>query len=355
MASLFSTLVLFGTGPPGHAAQAPSPANPALPQAAETVEMPHDPGSLMILADRLNGLAGEGIKPWHLKVSYTLTDEKGATKEQGTAEEFWAGPRKIRTTYVAGGETMTTYTTEDGSFRTGSLAQPNGLVSEALEELIRPLPAPAYLQHAEFEIHHQTVGKAKLSCVSEKPLSDIQRVGPAPGVYCFESDKPILRIAVSGFGSRQTVRNEIARFQGKYVPREVRITAQDKTALTLHLESLESLAAIVDADFTPPPDAKLLPRMISVSSVVAQSSLIRNSPPRYPSAAKERGITGTIVIKVRIGTDGHIHDPEVLSGPSELRQAAFDAIKDWVYRPYLLNGEAVDVDTQINIVFKLGG
>jgi protein TonB len=58
---------------------------------------------------------------------------------------------------------------------------------------------------------------------------------------------------------------------------------------------------------------------------------------------------------VRIGTDGHIHDPEVLSGPSELRQAAFDAIKDWVYRPYLLNGEAVDVDTQINIVFKLGG
>ena len=54
-----------------------------------------------------------------------------------------------------------------------------------------------------------------------------------------------------------------------------------------------------------------------------------------------------------IGTDGHIVNLKVVSGPQMLQQAALDAVKDWQYRPYLLNGEPVEVLTTINIVFTL--
>ena len=165
--------------------------------------------------------------------------------------------------------------------------------------------------------------------------------------------QPILRIDVSAFGKRQAVRNAMVLFQGKYIPKDLRITEQGNGSLTAHLESLEKLPSIEEADFTPPADAKLLSKKIAISSGVAQGLLLKNEPPHYPPDAKAAKVSGTVVIRIRIGRDGHVNDPEVVSGPPLLQQAALDAVKDWVYRPYSLNGEVVEVDTQVNLVFNL--
>jgi protein TonB len=60
------------------------------------------------------------------------------------------------------------------------------------------------------------------------------------------------------------------------------------------------------------------------------------------------------VLSAVIGTDGSVEDLQVIGGPELLQQAAVDAVRSWRYRPYLLNGQPVEVKTQINVIFTLG-
>jgi TonB family protein len=87
---------------------------------------------------------------------------------------------------------------------------------------------------------------------------------------------------------------------------------------------------------------------------LAARLLSHQTVPIYPPAAKAAGIDGTVVLAARIGKSGAVKSLRVLSGPEPLRQAARDAVRSWVYRPYLLNETAVEFDTTINVVFTLG-
>ena len=62
-----------------------------------------------------------------------------------------------------------------------------------------------------------------------------------------------------------------------------------------------------------------------------------------------------VVLNVRISSDGDVIDVAALSGPTELRQLASDAVKQWKFKPYLLNGQPAEVETQISINFTLAG
>jgi TonB family protein len=354
VAPILCFVAIFGSGTLIYAVQNPSQGDPTLPAMPAPVEMPHEPGALVVLGARMNGITGEGIKPWHLKANYTVSDAKGAVEVQGIFEEFWAAKNKARITYTVGSEAMTVYVTEQGNFRSGTLKTPNGLAFEAEREFTDPMPAIAYLERQHYEKREQKVGNTKLICIDEKAAEGFQRVGLAPIIHCFSSELPILRIELSNFGNREAVRNGIVLFQQKYVPKDVRITEQDKTEVTAHLDSLVTLPNSEEALFTPPTDAQLLPKKIKVSSGVVQGLLLKNNPPHYPENAKTLRISGTVSIQIRIGTDGSVQDPVVVSGPTQLQQAALEAVKEWVYLPCQLNGEAVEVDTMVNIAFKFG-
>ena len=75
--------------------------------------------------------------------------------------------------------------------------------------------------------------------------------------------------------------------------------------------------------------------------------------PAYPPIAKASGTQGTVVLQATISRSGTIENLRVVSGSVMLQQAAMDAVKEWRYRPYLLNGEPVEVETTVNVVFKL--
>ena len=96
------------------------------------------------------------------------------------------------------------------------------------------------------------------------------------------------------------------------------------------------------------------PKSIAISSGVAMGLLDFKKPPVYPIEAKKAGVAGTVVLAATISTSGMVEDLQVVSGPELLQQAALDAVKDWRYRPYLLNGQPVEVKTQINVIFTLG-
>jgi len=77
--------------------------------------------------------------------------------------------------------------------------------------------------------------------------------------------------------------------------------------------------------------------------------------PTYPAIAKAARVSGTVVLQATISKQGTIENLRVVSGPAMLQAAAMDAVKNWRYKPYLLNGDPVEVDTQVNVIFSLGG
>jgi protein TonB len=97
------------------------------------------------------------------------------------------------------------------------------------------------------------------------------------------------------------------------------------------------------------------PKKITISGGVMAGNLILKVTPVYPSIAKAARVQGTVVLQATISKTGSIENLHVISGPQMLQQAALDAVKSWRYRPYLLSGEPVEVETQVNVVFTLGG
>jgi len=95
------------------------------------------------------------------------------------------------------------------------------------------------------------------------------------------------------------------------------------------------------------------PKKVAVSSGVMAGNILVKTAPVYPAVAKAAKIQGTVVLQATISRTGSIVGLAVVSGPPLLQQAAMDAVGSWKYKPYLLNGEPVEVGTQVNIVFSL--
>ena len=97
------------------------------------------------------------------------------------------------------------------------------------------------------------------------------------------------------------------------------------------------------------------PTRVRVSQGVSQGLLVHKVTPQYPPLAKQARIQGVVVLQALIGKDGSIQNLHVVSGHPMLTNAALEAVKEWKYKPYFLNGEPVEVETTINVNFSLSG
>jgi periplasmic protein TonB len=97
------------------------------------------------------------------------------------------------------------------------------------------------------------------------------------------------------------------------------------------------------------------PQRVRVSQGVTQGMVLRKVQPTYPPLARTARVQGSVVLAAVIGKDGSIQNLHVISGHPLLQQAALEAVKQWKYRPYILNGEPVEVDTQVTVNFTLSG
>jgi protein TonB len=86
---------------------------------------------------------------------------------------------------------------------------------------------------------------------------------------------------------------------------------------------------------------------------MAEANLVYDVAPKYPTEAGRERIEGVVVLMAVIGKDGTVRDVRVESGLPLLAQAAIEAVKQWRYRPYFLNGEPVEIDSLITINFNL--
>jgi TonB family protein len=103
----------------------------------------------------------------------------------------------------------------------------------------------------------------------------------------------------------------------------------------------------------PTPDAQARPLKLRISQSVAEANLLKRVQPEYPAEAKAKRIEGDVVLKVTINIKGEIEKATLFEGESVLGQAALDAVKKWKYKPFLLNGQPVNVETTVKISFHL--
>lgn len=95
------------------------------------------------------------------------------------------------------------------------------------------------------------------------------------------------------------------------------------------------------------------PLRLRISSGVAEGLITHKVNPKYPREAREKGIQGDVILQATIDTKGNITDLKAVQGDPILAEASIEAVKQWKYRPYLLNGEPVEVETTIKIQFHM--
>ena len=145
--------------------------------------------------------------------------------------------------------------------------------------------------------------------------------------------------------------NKIVQIGGRYVAEDLSVRDTDLTIVNMQVTNLELLSTVNDSDFLPPATTSSLPAPVVLREIARQA--IGGEAPIYPAVAKSQHVEGVVILDAVITKEGRIGELEVLSGPKALQRAAYDAVKTWKYKPYLVDGQPVEVQTQIGVMFHI--
>jgi hypothetical protein len=306
------------------------------PTGADAVDLPN----WLSKETALNGLQSADLLPWYIVVTYDQFDEDGDNVNSGVCEEYWVGAKKYKRIYKSDNLNQTDYATDKGLYRHGDQRWPNRAESQVRAEVITPFSYAATLQGFHGRNLERAFSGYKLQCVLIERDSGISD----PTQYCFEADNSILRYT-RGFGWFQTVYNQIVSFQGRNLARKVDVTDGGKPYLKLRVETVELLSHVDDANFVPPSDA-VGPVGERVSGVVVQP-INTSSFPQWPSALKTQHFK--VTLEIVIGKDGRVVSAHAISGPPEAYKASEDAVRKWVFKPYLVLDKPVEVEQKVEL------
>jgi TonB family protein len=318
-----------------------------------------DPAALVERLHRAtaaNSIDDPQLKPWHLKLSFELYDAKGNPTEKGTIEKWWAEPSKEKTVYTSPSYTSTEIRTKDGLYRSKGTSYVPGSLELILRQVIHPMPSERDISDSKPDLRKEAIGKIPMDCVML--AQQIKNVAYAPlglfPTYCFDHDKDSLRVSYD-FSSQLIARNKIGTFQQRSVVVDQTTLQNSITEVSAHLDSLQSMVPN-EGDFVPSADLEeVKPNEVLVSSGVMAGMKTSGVNPHYPETSRMNHVSGSVILRARIGRDGHIHSLRVISTPAaDLAIASLAAVRQWTYKPYLLNGEPVDVDTHITVNFAFG-
>lgn len=293
-----------------------------------------------------------GLKPWHLKMTIEPGDGGGAA----TLEEWWAGPERYRVVVTSPKYTAAELRNADGLFRSGDPGQVPERIEQMRSQVVHPMPAVGEIEQAKLDERHESLGKLAVDCVMVG--QEIRGVTYPPlglfPTYCVDKGTAELRLTFD-FGSLQLSRLQLGTFQGRSVAIKIGAFEDGKLGATAKVDTLATMPeSAMDLD-TPAGARKIGADTALVASGVMAGNAISKALPRYPETAKQRHAKGAVVMKATIGRDGHVHSLKLVSYPDgDLAMAAMWAVRQWRYKPYLLNGEATEVETTVTVNFNIG-
>ncbi len=340
-----------------------------LPGSAQTAnksvpDLPKDPREILEAAAPFYDFSTPGMKPWHLKASYQLYDLDGKPAEQGTWEYWWASPKVYHSSWTRAGSEHARWSTAAGDQYSKDAGSPLRYFERTMPDtFLFPLPPARALESGRMKLDLKMLppNKPELECV----LTTLQWIvdgkpqapnSSMPNDYCFDPPTLALRMTYSNNLTKQF--GQIVKTQGHYLARQVVVTDGKQKRFSVSVDTLEAVSP-ENAVFTPPEDASLQQRKSALRDTgqtgVTVGTLVKKAPPQYPILSKVAREQGVVVLAATIGVDGRMHDIEVLSSPSALLgRSALEAVRQWEYKPYLLNGVAVEVETVVNVTFSLG-
>jgi TonB family protein len=271
-------------------------------------------------------------------------------------EAFWASTGNEKLVYSFPSYSATEVHRNGKLFRTAGAGYPPQDVRTVLREVQQPMPAESEIDASQPQIEKINFGKAQLECIMlAKPIEGLAKapMGLFP-TYCFDEGKSILR-ADYNFGTQLVIRNGIGTFQHRNLATEIVISENKVQAVKGEVSVLRT-QQVTDADLATDGlqviDANA---PVKVAGGLVAGLILSRVDPVYPVSAKNNNVQGVVVMRAVIGTDGHIHDLQVIYSPDpDLAVAALTAVRQWTYRPYMLNGVPVEIDTTINVKFTFG-
>jgi TonB family protein len=325
-------------------------------------QTPNAPRELLALAQSHYDFNAPGLKPFHLKATYQLYGAKGQSVEQGTWEYWWASPVVHRSTWNRPSAARTDWAAADGKFRRTQSGEPLKYVERTLvARLLDPLPDEAALldDRKKVFIKDVSAGADKFPCIVLEPRS----ASHAPGVagedrYCFQPGSGVLLLSSENY--LNTLYSHIFKTQDRLIAGEMEVFVAQAKALSVKLDSIQEISP-TDPALAPPVDAAIVPPVLSKRQVPPQGhdapgTLAKKIPPHYPEIAKIAHIQGLVLLGVTITADGKVRDIDVLESPdAALSSATVDSVRQWQYRPVLLNGTPAETEAVINITYTLGG
>ena len=297
----------------------------------------------------------EGLTPWHLKIDVELFDTKGAVTEQGTIEEWWAGPTQHLVVYSLPTYKAKVLVNGGAIFRTIGIGSVPSMLTTLLDQAVHPMPSDSDVRESAPELQKENFGKVSLDCVMlSQPFKSL-KVFPMGlfSTYCFDPGKDTLRASYD-FGSQTILRNAIGIFQKRSVAVNVTVDSRHTKVASGHISALNTMT-IDPAQFVKTDELEAAGISARLSGGVMAGAILTKTQPIYPESARMAHISGAVVMRAIIGRDGHILRLQLKSAPdSDLAISALAAVRQWTYKPYTINGEPVEVDTTITVNYNLG-
>jgi TonB family protein len=333
-------------------AAAASPATAAAASSPAAEPTPADAAERIALGQAMNGLHALGL-PWHLQATYEWFGPDGHTKDKGTFEEWNNGANQYRIALRSPELSLDEYRTDHGVFHAGGQAWPRMPISAIPGLIAAPLPAQTDLEYKELKNYQRDFGAGKMPCTALMP-EDAKSSEEDANSYCFAPANGVVFYASSAERIYQTLFDHFMLVRRRYLARDMHMFVGGSPWLNVHIDKVEALAPAALAILQPPTDAVPVPTRIYEQGSITAGRLLKKQIPTYPLGARTMGVQGVVLVSCIVDKTGHPTDVSVLTGPVTLQDAAVEAVRGWRWSPYSHQGEPVEVETLIHVVFQLG-
>jgi len=331
---------------------------------AQSPDSIKDPAALYATVAHSYDFGSSTMQPWQLTATYQTFDPGGQPAEQGTYHYWWLSPTVHRSTWTRGSAVQSEWLIADGrKLQTASSSPIHLFEIDFIRELLSPLADPNDPAFGDryFERDTRTFGSVKAPCVKivgkhtphhATPFPYAAPVDQVESTYCFDPKLPVVVFGSSMMGITYAY-SDFVRTQDRYLPRSFVESINGRRLLTVSVESVDSLnprdpALAPPADAKPDTDAPIRLTRDSIISHRISGSL------DHSGIVNRAGIAGTVLLEFIIAKDGHVRDLEPIVSPDpSLTAATISSVSRWEFKPWLVNGQPVEVRTQFALKFSV--